>query len=132
MKIRPSLPLLNILAFLFLSYWLTGCAIPISTSTKYPIDIFMENEQSSRPYSVLREVEITSEDTLSQKQINGGTTTRYKGKSSQDKELLKAQLVLKAQKLGADALINVKYQFFATAVSEGYSIKGTAVRYRGE
>ncbi len=111
---------------------LTHCAVPITTGTKYPIDIYMENERPDRPYSEIREVEISSEDTLALQQTKGAGQTRYRGKSSQDKELLKAQLVLKAQKLGADALIHVKYQYFASATSEGFIIKGMAVRYRGE
>jgi uncharacterized protein YbjQ (UPF0145 family) len=110
----------------------TNCAVPITTGTKYPIDVFMENENPDRPYSEIREVEISSEDSLSREQLHGDRTTKYRGKSSQDKELLKAQLVLKAQKLGADAIVRVKYQYFATAKSEGFSIKGIAVRYRGE
>lgn len=56
----------------------------------------------------------------------------YRGNDAQTKDLLTAQLVIKAQKLGADALINVQYRYFTSATVEGYTLKGLAVQYRGE
>ncbi len=132
MERRSYNALIKFGTFLIFLTAFTNCAVPITSSTKYPIDVFMENENPDRPYSEIREVEISSEDSLSREQLYGDKTTKYRGKSSQDKELLKAQLVLKAQKLGADAIIRVRYQYFASAKSEGFSIKGIAVRYRGE
>jgi uncharacterized protein YbjQ (UPF0145 family) len=55
----------------------------------------------------------------------------YRGNDAQTKDLLTAQLVLKAQKVGADALINVQYRYFTSTTVEGYTMKGLAVKYRG-
>jgi len=39
---------------------------------------------------------------------------------------------MKAQKIGANALINVQYKYYTSVKKEGYIMKGLAVRYRGE
>lgn len=111
---------------------IAACAIPVSTGTKYPIDVFMENESPERPYSEIKNLEITQEDSLVAITAKDSPNRKYKGNSVQQKEILKAQLVLRAQKLGANALVNVRYQYFATMSNEGYTISGVAVRYRGE
>ena len=56
----------------------------------------------------------------------------FRGNDAQTKDLLTAQLVLKAQKAGADALIKVQYSYFTSATMEGFTMKGLAVRYRGD
>lgn len=120
--------------FLFLILIVTACFrpnIPISTGAVYPIDVFMENQQPDRPYSEIQWVEISREDTLTDRQKTSDRML-YRGNSAETKDLLTAQLVLKAQKLGADALMNVQYRYYTSATSEGYILKGLAVKYRGD
>lgn len=106
--------------------------IPISTGTVYPIDVFMVNESPDRPYSELDWVEISREDTLDDRQKKYSDRMLYRGNDAETKEVLMAQLVLKAQKMGADALMSVQYKYYTTVKAEGYIIKGLAVRYRGD
>ncbi|PWJ60525.1 hypothetical protein CLV98_101710 [Dyadobacter jejuensis] len=117
--------------FLLLLLGVISCAIPISSSTKYPIDVFYENQAVDRPYSEIGLIEIGSEDSLT-----AGQTTDKKmlmrGNDARTKELLLAKLVLKAQKIGADALIEVKYKYYTSISKEGYMLSGIAVRYRGQ
>lgn len=106
--------------------------IPISTGTVYPIDVFMIHEAPDRPYSELQWVELSREDTLDARQKKNSERMLYRGNDAETKEVLMAQLVLKAQKLGADALMSVQYKYYTSVKSEGYIIKGMAVRYRGD
>jgi hypothetical protein len=126
----------KILSFLLLAISaavLNGCSsgIPISTNTKYPIEVLYENQPVERPYSEIGVVEITSEDTLTDRQTQD-RRMMYRGNDAKTKELLTARLVIKAQKIGADALINVTYKYYTSVKKEGYILSGLAVRYRGE
>lgn len=112
---------------------LAGCAagMPISTSKKYPIEVLYENQSLDRPYSEIGWVEISSEDSLTARQTKD-RKMMYRGNDAETKELLAARLVMKAQKIGASALINVQYKYYTSVKKEGYIMKGLAVRYRGE
>jgi hypothetical protein len=123
----------GVIAALFLISMLLGCAggIPISTNTKYPIELLYENQPLERPYSEIGLVEISSEDSLTARQTQD-KRMMYRGNDAKTKELLTARLVIKAQKIGADAIINVKYKYYTSVKSEGYMLSGLAVRYRGE
>ncbi|TLU95017.1 hypothetical protein FEM55_08650 [Dyadobacter sediminis] len=113
---------------------LFGCAgggIPISTNTKYPIELLYDNQPLERPYSEIGIVEISSEDSLTNRQTQD-KRMMYRGNDAKTKELLTARLVIKAQKIGADAIINVKYKYYTSVKNEGYVLSGLAVRYRGE
>lgn len=110
---------------------LISCGIPITTSTKYPIDVFYENEPMERPYSEIGWVEISSEDSLTAEQTRDKRMMQ-RGNDAKTKELLTARLVIKAQKIGANAIMNVQYKYYTTVKNEGYILKGLAVRYRGE
>jgi len=117
---------------LFLSFSvLISCGIPISTNTKYPIEVLREGEILERPYTEIGLIEITDEDTLTAKQTKDNRMM-FRGNDAKTKELLTARLVLKAQKIGADAIINVKYKYYTSVNKEGYLLNGMAVRYRGE
>ncbi|MCE7043837.1 hypothetical protein [Dyadobacter sp. CY312] len=119
---------------LFLSFSiLIGCSggIPISTNTKYPIEVLREGEILERPYTEIGLIEITDEDTLTANQTKDNRMM-FRGNDAKTKELLTARLVLKAQKIGADAIINVKYKYYTSVDKEGYLLNGIAVRYRGE
>ena len=112
---------------------LAGCAsgMPISTSKKYPIEVLYENQSLDRPYSEIGWVEISSEDSLTARQTKD-RKMMYRGNDAETKELLAAGLVMKAQKIGANALINVQYKYYTSVKKEGYIMKGLAVRFRGE
>ena len=119
---------------LFLSFSiLLGCAggIPISTDKKYPIEVLYDDNPLERPYSEIGLVEITNEDSLTSRQTQD-KRMMFRGNDAKTKELLTARLVLKAQKIGADAIIHVRYKYFTSVKSEGYMLSGLAVRYRGE
>jgi uncharacterized protein YbjQ (UPF0145 family) len=115
------------------AFILMNCSggIPISTNTKYPIEVLYENQTVERPYSEIGIVEISSEDSLTREQTQD-RRMMYRGNDAKTKELLTARLVMKAQKIGADALINVRYKYYTSAKKEGYMLSGLAVRYRGE
>ncbi|WP_229209761.1 hypothetical protein [Dyadobacter koreensis] len=122
----------SVILFLFAGF-LASCSsgIPISTSKKYPIEVLYENESLDRPYSEIGWVEISSEDSLTPRQTQN-KKMMYRGNDADTKELLAARLVMKAQKIGANALINVQYKYYTSVKKEGYIMKGLAVRYRGE
>ncbi|MBO0933067.1 hypothetical protein [Fibrella aquatilis] len=124
--------------FLFLITFclsLTGCfrpVIPISTGPKYPIDVFYADQQPGRPYDDIKLLYISEEVPIraNQKRSDGRMLSR--GNSMLEKDALLAKLTLQAQRLGATALINVTYQYYTTATTNGYSMEGLAVKYRGE
>ena len=111
----------------------SACAggIPISTGTKYPIEVLYEDQSLERPYSEIGIIEISNEDSLTARQTQD-KRMMFRGNDAKTKELLTARLVLKAQKIGADAIINVKYKYYTSVKNEGYMLSGLAVRYRGE
>ena len=122
------------LCSLFAAIMLSACAgsgIPISSNTKYPIEVLYDNQPLERPYSELGVVEIGSEDSLTADQTKD-KRMMFRGNDAKTKELLTARLVMKAQKIGADAIINVKYKYYTSVDKEGYMLSGLAVRYRGE
>lgn len=108
-----------------------GSGIPISTNTKYPIEVLYDNQPLERPHSEIGIVEISSEDSLADYQTQD-KRMMFRGNDAKTKELLTARLVMKAQKIGADAIINVKYKYYTSVNKEGYMLSGLAVRYRGE
>ncbi|WP_353717636.1 hypothetical protein [Dyadobacter sp. 676] len=108
-----------------------GSGIPISSNTKYPIEVLYDNQPLERPYSEIGVVEISSEDSLTADQTVD-KRMMYRGNDAKTKELLTAKLVMKAQKIGADAIINVKYKYYTSVNKEGYMLSGLAVRFRGE
>jgi hypothetical protein len=62
-KIKKAPLLFSFLAAVVLSAC-AGTGIPISSNTKYPIEVLYDNEPLERPYSELAVVEIGSEDSL--------------------------------------------------------------------
>lgn len=131
MNIRKSTPLLLSLVTAALLSACAGGGIPISTNTKYPIEVLYDNQPLERPYSEIGIVEIGSEDSLTAEQTQD-KRMMFRGNDAKTKELLTARLVMKAQKIGADAIINVKYKYYTSVKKEGYMLSGLAVRYRGE
>jgi hypothetical protein len=117
---------------LLLLVFVSGCVIPISQKTSFPLDVFYQNESPQRPYSEMQWLEISREDALLASQTADERRMIERGNNVQAKSLMTAQLVMKAQKIGADALVNVNYQYYTGKDYEGYSMRGLAVRYRGD
>lgn len=125
-----SLAIITVLAL-----FLTSCfrpAIPISTGPRYPVELFYADQRPSRPYDELKFLTITEEAPLQANQRIKGGRMLGRGNTMLDKDVLMGKLTLQAQRLGADALVNVKYQYFTTATANGYSLEGLAVKYRQE
>jgi hypothetical protein len=121
---------------IFLMTSLAGCfrpAIPITMSPHYPVDVFYENQQPERPFTEMEWLEYKEEFALAdeQKTIKGGRMVK-RGNNIEQKELLLARLTMQAKKLGADALIAVRYQYYSSATVNGYSMRGMAVKYQKE
>ncbi len=114
---------------------LMGCfrpIIPISTGPKYPVDVFYDNQRPDRLYDEIKSLFIEKEAPLLANQKISHGRMMAKGNSMEDKDVLLAKLTLEAKKLGADALVHVRYKYFANATTNGYSMEGMAVRYKQE
>ena len=114
---------------------LTGCfhpIIPISTGPKYPIDVFYADQQPGRPYDDIKFLTISEEVPIRANQKRSDGRMMSRGNSMLEKDALLAKLTLQAQRLGATALLNVTYQYYTTATTNGYSMEGLAVKYKGE
>ena len=117
------------------SILLTSCmsnSIPISTSTKYAIDVLYDNQTPEFPYEELTWLELSNSEALRPDQTKDDKAMLKRGNDAKAKQLLTARLVAEAQKIGADALINVNYQYYTTVKEEGYILKGLAVKYKVE
>jgi hypothetical protein len=118
-----------------LVFSLSGCfrpAVPISTNPFFPIDVFYVTQQPDRPYREIEWVEISSEELLTEQQTKNTERMLYRGNDAKAKDLLLAKLVIKAQRLGADALMRVEYSYYTSVDQEGYSMRGMAIAYRGD
>lgn len=106
-------------------------AIPISAQPNYPVDVFFENQRPDRSFEELQTLEMRQETPVTKRQLEDGRMLS-RGNSMQDKELLLAKMTLEAKKLGATALVNIRYKYYTTATMNGYLMTGVAVRYREE
>lgn len=126
----------TIIALLCLAACLTACFKPVVAITRYPhypVDVFYDNQRPDRPYEEIKPMESHRTESIAsnpQRNISGKTVGR--GNTMQEKELLLAKLTMDAKKIGADALINVRYQYFMTVDSTGYQMNALAVKYRTE
>jgi hypothetical protein len=114
---------------------LSGCfrpAIPISTGPKYPVELFYADQQPGRPYTELKLLSISEEVPLQGNQRVRGGRMLNRGNTMLNKDALMGKLTLQAQRLGADALVQVKYQYYTTATANGYLLEGIAVKYKEE
>ena len=98
---------------------------------KYDIDIFFQNEEKKPPmgYEIIEEIEVTGENPISEEDTKTGRMLIDGNSEKMKKELLQ-QLVEKTLVLGGTALMDVKYSFFTSQYSSGYSLKGKAIRYK--
>jgi hypothetical protein len=112
-----------------------GCfrpVIPFQTQPRYPVEIFYENQRPDRPFEEIKKLEVHNESALDPAQSIKGGRMVGRGNNMETKEVLLAQLTLDAKRLGADALVNIKYSYFTGIKTNGYSMEGVAVRYREE
>lgn len=126
----------TILLLICLAGCLTACFRPVVAIARYPhypVDVFYDDQRPERPYQEIRPLESHRTESLAsnpQRNISGKTVGR--GNTLQEKELLLAKLTMDAKKMGADALINIRYQYFMTVDSTGYQMNAMAVKYRTE
>lgn len=113
---------------------LTGCFRPIvylQNQPNYPIDVFYDSQRPERPYEPLQDMEAKGETALADRQtINRRMLAR--GNNMQQKEVLLARLTMEAKKLGADALVGVRYKYYTSRNEDGYLMTGLAVKYKKE
>lgn len=125
----------GLIGTIFLMVSLAGCfrpAIPISMSPHYPVDVFYENQQPDQPFTELEWLEYKEEFPLADQQKPQKGRMVKRGNNIEQKELLLARLTMQAKKMGADALIAVRYQYYTSATVNGYSMRGMAVKYQKE
>lgn len=113
---------------------LTGCFRPIvylQNSPNYPVDVFYENQRPERPFEPLRDLETKGEVPLADRQT-ANRRMLSRGNDMQQKEVLLARLTMEAKKLGADALVDVRYKYYTSVTDNGYLMTGLAVKYKKE
>ncbi len=111
-----------------------GCFRPVvylKNSPKYPVDVFYVNERPNRPFDPIRELSSTGEVPLNTRQTADHRMVK-RGNDMQQKETLLARMTMDAKKLGADALIDVRYKYYTSQTDNGYQMSGVAVKYRKE
>ena len=113
---------------------LTGCFRPmvyLQNKTHYPVDVFYENQRPERPFDPMEDLEIKGEVPLIDRQLSNQRMLS-RGNDMQQKELLLARLTMQAKKLGADALVAVRYTYYTSRTDNGYVMTGLAVKYKQE
>lgn len=106
-----------------------GLGIPIKLAkADYPIDVFYENQPTTRVYTALGPVKVEKEVPLSDRQTKEGRML-YRGNDEEQKKALLDQLILQGIGMGAHALVNVKYQYYTAKDYQGFVMTGTAVKY---
>jgi hypothetical protein len=111
-----------------------GCFRPIvylQNSPNYPVDVFYENQRPERPFEPIQDLETKGELPLEQRHT-ANKRMLGRGNNMQQKELLLARLTMEAKKLGADALVSVRYKYFTSMTDDGYIMTGLAVKYKKE
>ncbi|SOD94897.1 YbjQ family protein [Spirosoma fluviale] len=122
------------LAFVLCLLSLTGCFTPavyLQNKPNYPVDVFYDTQRPERPFAPLQDLEIKGEVPLEARQ-SGNRRMLSRGNDMQQKELMLARLTLQAKKLGADALVSVRYTYYTSMTDNGYLMTGLAVKYKKE
>lgn len=106
-----------------------GLGIPIKlANAEYPIDVFYENQPTTRPYTALGPVKVEKEVPLSNQQTKDGRMI-YRGNDEGQKRALLDQLIIQGVSMGAHALVNVRYKYYTAKDYQGFIMEGTAVKY---
>lgn len=113
---------------------LTGCFRPIvylQNNPNYPVAVFYDNQRPKRPFEPLQDLETKGEVPLAGRQT-ANRRMLSRGNDMQQKELLLARLTMEAKKIGADALVDVRYKYYTSLTDNGYVMTGLAVKYKKE
>lgn len=122
------------LSIMVLLLGLTGCFKPmvyLQNKPSYPVDVFYENQRPERPFDPLQDLEVKGEVPLVDRQ-SANRRMVSRGNDMQQKELMLSRLTIQAKKLGADALVSVRYTYYTSTTDNGYIMSGLAVRYKPE
>jgi hypothetical protein len=124
-----------VLLFVVMSV-MTSCfqsAIPISSKKwgKYAVDVFYGDDRPTRPYLPLQELQMRQEVPLADRQSKNGMMLS-RGNNVEQKQVLLSRLATQADRLGADALVSVKYTYFTSTSENGYVMTGVAVKYKDD
>ena len=112
----------------------TSCfrpAVYLQNKPHYSVDVFYENQRPERPFDPLQDLEIKSEVELTRRQW-GNERMLDRGNDAQQKELMLTRLTMQAKKIGADALVAVRYTYYTSIKENGYVMTGLAVKYKQE
>ena len=124
----------KLLGCLLLGVLLTGCfrpAIPIVLPPDYPVDVFFDNQRPEQTYVEIKALEYGEEKPLEERQqTHRSGRMLSRGIDMEQKEILLAKMTLEAKRLGADALIGIRYQYYTTATLNGWRLRGVAVKYQ--
>ncbi|MDQ1088847.1 heavy metal-binding domain-containing protein [Siphonobacter sp. SORGH_AS_1065] len=127
---------LQALGMILISWSVVSCfspSVPIRRNPKYDLDVFWENDKKpDRPFQVIDQVSIQEEMLLTEEQRKTRGPMVGRGNDARQKNRLTEMLVKKAEAMGANAVMDVKYKYYTTATSNGYIMEGTAVLYRGD
>ncbi|SFD53632.1 YbjQ family protein [Spirosoma endophyticum] len=123
------------LALLFLTIVsVSACFSPVvylQNKGHYPVDVFYDTQRPDRPFDPLQDLEVKGEVPLTSRQ-SGNERMLSRGNDAQQKELMLSRLTLQAKKLGADALVSVRYTYYTSMTDNGYVMTGVAVKYKQE
>ncbi|GAB3986813.1 hypothetical protein GCM10028807_05020 [Spirosoma daeguense] len=99
----------------------------------YPVEVFYDNQRPDRPFEPLQDLEVKGDVALDSRQLDKENQRMLsRGNDAQQKELMLARLTTQAKKIGADALIAVKYKYYTSMSDNGYVMTGLAVKYKRE
>ena len=103
----------------------------LQSKHKYAVDVFYENQRPDRPFAPLQDLEIKGEVPLTDRQ-SSNQRMLSRGNNVEQKELMLSRLTVQAKKLGADALVAVRYTYYSSTTNNGYLMTGLAVKYKKE
>ena len=105
-----------------------GIALP-QMKEKYPMDVFFKPEKPTFDVEPIQEISISQEELNGLKEKNVKDRMVQRGKNADEKKILIAALIEKAESLGASCLFDVNYQYYTTTRVSGYIISGMAGKY---
>lgn len=106
-------------------------AVPISSGPNYGMDVFWNDEKPTRPYEVMDQLVLSETTPLTAPEQPRQGRLRVRGNHQNDKDVLTAKMVMEARRMGATALMNVRYEYFTATDRRGYAMQATAIRYTG-
>lgn len=105
-----------------------GIALP-QIKEKYSIDVFFKPEKPSFEVEAIQEISLSEEDFDPKHLQIVKDRMVLRGQSADQKKVLIAALIEKAENLGASCLYEVNYKYYTSKTSSGYIISGIAGKY---